>query len=51
MKLLRPVPSQGMVEQAIKTWRLQTPARVPRKRLKTSESEVAEDRLMNDKIK
>ena len=42
-KSLRPVPSQGMVEQAKKTWRLQTPARLPRKRFKTPESEVADD--------
>ena len=34
-KSLRPVPSRGMVEQAKKTWRLQTPARLPRKRRKT----------------
>ena len=34
-----------------KTWRLQTPARLPRKRLKTPYSEVAEDRLMKDIIK
>ena len=40
-KSLQPVPSQGMVEQAQKTWRLQTPGRLPRKRLKTPESEVA----------
>ena len=42
-KSLRPVPSQGVVEQAKKTWRLQTPARLPRKRLKTPESEVAKN--------
>ena len=47
MKSLRPVPSQGKVEQAKKTWRLQTP---PRKRLKTPESEVTEDLLMKDKL-
>ena len=29
-KSLRPVPSQGMIEQAQKTWRLQTPVKLPR---------------------
>ena len=48
---LRPLPSQGMVEQAKKTWRLQTPAKLPRKRLQTPDSEVAEDRLIKDIIK
>ena len=43
MKLLQPFPSQGMVEQAKKTWRLQIPAKLPRIRLKTPQSEVAED--------
>ena len=33
-KSLQPVPSQGMVEQAKKTWQLQTPV-MERKRLKT----------------
>ena len=47
-KLLRPVPSRRMVEQAKKTWWPQTPERLPRKRLKTPDSEVAEDRLMKD---
>ena len=51
MKSLWPVPSQGMVEQAKKTWRLLTPMRLPRKRLKTPESEVADDRLMKGIIK
>ena len=32
-KSLRPIPSQVMVEQAKKTWRLQTPAKLPRIRL------------------
>ena len=52
-KSLWPVPSQGMVEQAKKTWRLQTPARLPRKCLKTPEREreVAKDHLMKDIIK
>ena len=50
-KLLWPVSSQGMVEQAKKTWRLQTPARLPRKHLKNPDSEMAEDRLMKDIIK
>ena len=40
---------QGWAGQ--KTWQLQTPARLPRKRLKTTDSEVAEDRLMKDIIK
>ena len=34
-----------------KTWRLQTPARLPRKRLKTPDNEVAKDHLMKDIIK
>ena len=50
-KSLRPVPSQGIVEQAKKTWQLQTPARIPKKRLKTSDSKVADDPLMKDMIK
>ena len=50
-KLLWPVSSQGMVEQAKKTWRLQTPARLPRKCLETPNSEVTEDHLMKDIIK
>ena len=50
-KSFRPVPSQGMVEQATKHGSFRPPARWPRKRLKTPESEVAEDRLMKDIIK
>ena len=42
-KSLRPVPSQGMVEHAKKTWWLQNPTRSPRIRMKTPESKVAED--------
>ena len=34
-----------------KTWRLQTPVRLPRKLLEIPESEVAKDRLMKDIIK
>ena len=50
-KLLQPVPSQSMDEQAKNTWRLQTPVRLHRKRLKTQDSEMAEDCLMKDIIK
>ena len=42
-KSLRPVPSRGVVEQAKKHSRLQTRARLPRKRFKTPDSEVVED--------
>ena len=42
-KSLWPVPSRCQVEQAKKTWRVQTPARLPRIRLETPKSEVAED--------
>ena len=42
-KLLRPVPSQGKVEQAKNTWRLQTPVRLPRICLKTRWRVVTED--------
>ena len=34
-----------------KTWQHQTPARLPRIRLKTPDIEVAEDRLLKDIIK
>ena len=48
---LRPIPSQSMVEQAKKHGGFRPPARLPRKRLKTPDSKVAEDRLMKNIIK
>ena len=51
VKSLRPVPSRSVVEQAKKKSRLQTRAMLPRKRLHTPGSKVAEDRLMKDVIK
>ena len=50
-KSLQPVPCQGEVEQAKKTWRLQTQAKLVRKRQKTPDSEVAKDHPMKDIIK
>ena len=42
-KLLWPVTSQGMLEQAKKTWRFQTPARLSRILLKAPQRVVNED--------
>ena len=50
-KSLRPVPSQGLVKQSKKHGTFRPQRGYPEKRLKTPESEVAEDCLMEDIIK
>ena len=45
------VPSQVEVEQVKKHGGFRPQRKLPRKRLKTPDSEVAEDRLMKDIIK